>query len=86
VDTGTDREEILARPEELNDNNILLLPGLSNFLQTHQKALAQRGREEHKGLITIQGDRRISYQWLLKVIQTCVRNDFTTFDFVIERV
>ncbi|KPL07570.1 hypothetical protein AMJ86_04075 [bacterium SM23_57] len=86
VDTGTDREEILARPDELSDESIILLSGLNNYLQNHQKALAQRGKEAHKGVITIQGDRRIPYQWLLKVIQTCVRNEFTTFDFVVEQV
>jgi biopolymer transport protein ExbD len=86
VETGTDREEILARPDELNDAGLLLLPGLNNFLQSHQKALAQKGKAAHKGVITIQGDRRIPYDWLLKVIQTCVRNEFTTFDFVVEQV
>jgi biopolymer transport protein ExbD len=86
VDTGTDREEILARPDELNDENLLVLPGLGNFLKNYQKGLKDRGKEEQRGLITIQGDRRISYQWLLKVIQTCVNNDFNTFDFVVQRV
>jgi biopolymer transport protein ExbD len=86
VDTGTDRQEILARPDELNNESLTSLPGLSNFLQNHQKSLAQRGKAAHKGIITIQGDRRIQYQWLLKVIQTCVSNDFSTFDFVVERV
>ena len=86
VDTGTDREEILARPDELNDENLLVLPGLGNFLKNYQKGLKERGKEEQRGLITIQGDRRISYQWLLKVIQTCVNNDFNTFDFVVQRV
>jgi biopolymer transport protein ExbD len=85
VDTGTDREEILARPDELSNDELVILPGLSKFLQNHQTALARKGREDFKGVITIQGDRRISYQWLLKVIQTCVQNEFTTFDFIVEQ-
>ena len=85
VDTGTDREEILARPDELSNDDLVTLPGLSKFLQNHQTALARKGREAFKGVITIQGDRRISYQWLLKVIQTCVQNEFTTFDFIVEQ-
>ncbi len=85
VDTGTDREEILARPDELSNENLLTLPGLNRFLQNYQSTLAKKGKEAHKGVITIQGDRRISYQWLLKVIQTCVENEFTTFDFVVEQ-
>jgi len=86
VDTGTDREEILARPDELNDENLLVLPGLNNFLRNYQNSLLEKGKGEQKGIITIQGDRRISYQWLLKVIQTCVNSDFNTFDFVVQRV
>jgi len=86
VDSGTDREEILARPDELSDENLLVLPGLNNFLRNYQNELLEKGKGVHKGIITIQGDRRISYQWLLKVIQTCVNNEFNTFDFVVERV
>jgi biopolymer transport protein ExbD len=85
VDTGTDREEILARPDELSNDELVTLPGLSKFLQNHQTVLARKGKEDFKGVITIQGDRRISYQWLLKVIQTCVQNEFTTFDFIVEQ-
>jgi biopolymer transport protein ExbD len=86
VDTGTNRVETLALPDELNDQNILVIPGLTNFLKNYQRGLAARGKDTFKGVITIQGDRRVSYQWLLKVIQTCVSNDFNTFDFVVIRI
>ncbi|HEX7344763.1 MAG TPA: biopolymer transporter ExbD, partial [bacterium] len=66
----------------LQDDNLVELPMLSDFLNRAQERSRQLGREE-KRTLTVQGDKTIPYRWVLKVINTCSNSGFDKIDFVV---
>lgn len=68
--------------EEISDPDIVILPGLESFLDENREFVEKTGRE-FKGEITIQCDKEVRYDWLLKVINTCGQSEYATLDFVV---
>jgi len=73
---------MLSSSEEVADPNNVVLPGLEAFL-TEQKEFSEHLGRKFKGVVTIQCDKEISYDWLLKVINTCGQTEYATIDFVV---
>ena len=73
---------MLSPLEEISDPNNVVLPGLETFL-TEQKELAEHLGRKFRGVVTIQCDKEIPYDWLLKVINTCGQTEYATIDFVV---
>ena len=73
---------LLSSPEEINDPNNIVLPGLETFLNESKDFTEHLGKK-FKGVITIQCDQAISYDWVLKVINTCGQASYGTIDFVV---
>lgn len=73
---------LIASAAELSSEDNVILPGLSSFLLENKELTEKIGRA-FKGEITIQCDKGIRYDWLLKVINTCGQVEFATIDFVV---
>ncbi len=73
---------LISDPQELNDANNVVLPSLENYL-TDQKEFTKRLGKPFKGEITIQCSKDVTYDWLLKVINTCGQTEYATLDFVV---
>lgn len=82
ADTELTSDDILSGPDELGSADNVILPGLQDYL-INQRELAKRLPTGFSGKITIQCDSAITYDWLLKVINTCGQEEFNTLDFVI---
>lgn len=72
---------VLSDPTELDDDS-MILPGLESFL-LDQKEFGLKAGIPFKGIVTIQCDKSVSYDWLLKVINTCVQTEYDVMDFII---
>ncbi len=74
---------ILSSVAELDDDaNGGILPSLEAFL-TNQKDFEEKAGIPFKGTVTIQCDKSTSYDWLLKVINTCGQSEYDVIDFII---
>lgn len=80
-------EEIrqLSPAEELLDDANVILPGLADYLDGKREFFEKTG-QPFKGEITIQCDKEIPYNWLLKVINTCGQTEFSVIDFVVKKI
>ncbi len=76
---------VLSSREEMEDADSVVLPGLESFLNENREFVLETGRV-FKGEITIQCDKGVTYDWLLKVINTCGQTEFATIDFVVIKV
>ncbi len=74
--------KLLSAADEFTDANNVTLPGLETFL-TEQKAFTEHLGKKFKGVITIQCDAGITYDWVLKVINTCGQAEYGTIDFIV---
>jgi len=72
----------LTPPEELGDPNTIMLSGLETFL-TEQKQFTEKLGKPFKGEITVQCDKEVTYDWLLKVINTCGQAEYGIINFVV---
>jgi len=73
---------VLSQPDELSDPENVVLSGLETFL-VDQKQLTERLGKPFKGQVTVQCDKEVTYDWLLKVINTCGQAEYGTIDFVV---
>ena len=81
-DIEVNPQSISDRREMMNPDNIIL-PGLANFLKESKERRERIG--QFRGEITIQCDKNVTYDWLLKVINTCGQAEYATIDFVVIR-
>jgi len=72
----------IALKSEVEDPDNVVLPSLQEYL-TNEKDLVERTGRIFKGEITIQCDKEVTYNWLLKVINTCGQVEYGTIDFVV---
>lgn len=73
---------VIVPQEELENPNNVILPSLENFLNDH-KEFTQRLGKVFKGEVTIQCDKDVTYDKLLKVINTCGQSEYGTLNFVV---
>ncbi|NQU06163.1 MAG: biopolymer transporter ExbD, partial [Calditrichaeota bacterium] len=73
---------ILSSIAELDNDAEMVLPGLEAFL-LNQKDFEEKAGIPFKGTVTIQCDKSIPYDWLLKVINTCGQSEYDVMDFII---
>ncbi|MBM3325884.1 MAG: hypothetical protein FJY65_02715 [Calditrichaeota bacterium] len=73
---------MLVDTQELTDADNVVLPNLETFLND-QKEFTKRLGKPFKGEITIQCGKEVTYDWLLKVINTCGQTEYATLDFVV---
>lgn len=73
---------MLSDRAEMDNPEGVVLPGLAGFLNENREFVLKTGRL-FRGEITIQCDKNVTYDWLLKVINTCGQTEFATIDFVI---
>jgi biopolymer transport protein ExbD len=73
---------VISDATELDDKTSAILPGLEAFL-TNQKEFDVKAGIPFNGIVTIQCDKTIPYDWLLKVINTCGQSEYDVIDFVI---
>lgn len=78
----TEVAEILSPANELNDPDMVVLAGLQRYLD-EQRERSMRLPTGFNGSITIQCDSAVTYDWLLKVINTCGQTEFANIDFVV---
>lgn len=67
---------------ELNDEDATILPTLESYL-IEQREFKRSIGAVFKGEVTIQCDKAVKYDWLLKVMNTCGQTEFATIDFLI---
>ena len=72
---------VLSRIDEL-ESDMMILPALEGYLLEHKEFQINAG-VPFKGEVTIQCDRSVPYDWLLKVINTCGQTEYSTIDFVV---
>lgn len=73
---------VLSRADELDNPDVVILPALEAFLNEHRE-FAEKVGKTFKGEVTIQCDKEVRYDWLLKVINTCGQSEYSTIDFVV---
>ena len=73
---------VISDAAELDNNANVILPGLEAFLN-NQKAFDEKAGIPFNGIVTIQCDKAVPYDWLLKVINTCGQSEYDVIDFVI---
>ncbi|MCF7810175.1 biopolymer transporter ExbD [bacterium] len=73
---------VISPANELDNASNVILPGLEAFL-TNQKAFDEKAGIPFNGIVTIQCDKSVPYDWLLKVINTCGQSEYDVIDFVI---
>jgi biopolymer transport protein TolR len=65
----------------------LAIPGLARFLEDQRKQTEEIARYDRKveftGKLTIQGDRKIPYWLLQKVLSTCGENGYSSFSLAV---
>ena len=81
VDEGKPINKISDRAE-LEDPANTVIPSLEKFYEDHKEFSKKLG-QRFTGVTTIQCDKEISYDWLLKVINTCGQTEYSTIDFLI---
>ncbi len=72
---------IISESDEMN-SAAMILPSLEAYL-IEQREFMEKTGVPFKGEITIQCDKAVKYEWLLKVINTCGQTEYSTIDFVI---
>ena len=72
----------IAGINELENQDVVVVPSLEAYLIEQREFKRSTGAPFH-GEVTIQCDKAIKYDWLLKVINTCGQTEFATIDFVI---
>jgi biopolymer transport protein ExbD len=73
---------LLSSADDIQNPNTVVLAGLESFL-TEQKDFTEHLGKKFRGVITVQCDQQITYDWLLKVINTCGQAEYGTIDFVV---
>ncbi|MDP8240323.1 MAG: biopolymer transporter ExbD [Candidatus Hatepunaea meridiana] len=68
--------------DELDNPDNQILPGLEAYL-SRTKEFEEKAGIPFKGEVTIQCDKLISYEWLLKVINTCGQQEYATIEFIV---
>lgn len=67
----------------------LVIPGLNEWLKTRREATEKIGRysttTKFKGEITIQGDKRIRFRLLKKIMYTCGQQGYNNFSLAVSR-
>ncbi len=87
VSTSGVMEDMEVDPRIISDQNELMnpdnvvLPGLEKYLVENKDLRDRIG--QFRGEITIQCDKNVTYDWLLKVINTCGQAEYVTIDFVV---
>ncbi len=79
-----DNPRVISTQQELQNEETVMLPGLEQYL-LEQKELIERTGRVFKGEVTIQCDKNVRYDWLIKVINTCGQTEFATIDFVVKK-
>jgi len=75
---------VLATMDEMANADLVVLPNLEAFLVESKEFKAKVGIQ-FKGEITVQCDKDVPYEWLLKVINTCGQAEYGTIDFVVKK-
>lgn len=73
---------LLSDPTEISSPDNVILPGLETWLNEQREFTIRLGKP-FKGQITIQCDKAVTYDSLLKVINTCGQTEFGIIDFVV---
>jgi biopolymer transport protein ExbD len=73
---------LLVSQEELFDPNAVVLSGLESYL-SEQREFTKRLGKDFKGIVTIQCDQAITYDQLLKVVNSCGQAEYGILDFVV---
>lgn len=89
------QEQILAENQpvaqvgEVLSTDDLLIPGLSQWLRDRRETTEKIGRYSDKtkftGEVTIQGDKRIKFRLLKKILYTCGQEGFNNFQFAVQK-
>ncbi len=74
--------DILSGVEELNDTSDVILPSLEQYLGS-KREIAKNRPTGFNNKILIQCDSAVTYDWLLKVVSTCGKAEYSTIDFVV---
>jgi biopolymer transport protein ExbD len=72
----------LVSKEDLFNPSAVILDGLEAYLSEQREFTKHLGKD-FKGIVTIQCDKDISYDNLLKVVNTCGQAEYGTLDFVV---
>jgi biopolymer transport protein ExbD len=77
----------VANVDDILASDDLIVPGLSTWLEqrrlTTEKIERYSDKVKFTGEITIQGDKRIRFRLLKKIMYTCGRQGFNTFSLVV---
>ncbi len=77
-------QNLLANSDEFANTDIVILPNLEAYLNEARQLKEDVGMQ-FKGEVTVQCDKMIPYEWLLKVINTCGQAEYGTIDFVVKK-
>lgn len=79
----------VASVEEILSSNDLVIPGLSEWLLNRRAATEKieqySSKTKFKGEITIQGDKRIRFRLLKKIMYTCGQQGYNNFSLAVRR-
>jgi biopolymer transport protein ExbD len=76
-----DNPRLLSSINEL-ESDVMILPTLESYLNEKRDFQIRAGMP-FKGVVTIQSDKAVPYDWILKVINTCGQSEFSTIDFIV---
>jgi len=81
--------EILALVDKVNQTDELDIPGLGQWLRTRRQTTEQieqySSTTKFTGDITIQGDKRIPFGLLKKIMYTCGQQGFNNFSLAVQK-
>ncbi|MBN1577203.1 MAG: biopolymer transporter ExbD [Chitinispirillaceae bacterium] len=79
----------VASVDDVLSSEELIIPGLSQWLQTRREATEKieqySTKTKFKGEITIQGDKRIRFRLLKKIMYTCGQQGYNNFSLAVQR-
>jgi biopolymer transport protein ExbD len=75
---------VLSDQAEIQNPDNVVLPGLQTYLDEHREFQKQIG-QKFKGQVTIQCDKDVSYDKLLRVINTCGQSEYGIIDFIVKK-
>ncbi|HON09508.1 MAG TPA: biopolymer transporter ExbD [Chitinispirillaceae bacterium] len=82
-------DQKVADVSEVLESDELIIPGLYNWLGNRKVATEKIGqyssKTKFKGEITIQGDKKIRFRLLKKIMYTCGQQEFNNFSLAVRK-
>lgn len=82
-------DKVVANVQDVLNSEDLIISGLNSWLQTRREATEKisqySSKTKFKGEITIQGDKRIRFRLIKKIMYTCGQQGYNNFSLAVRK-